>query len=149
SLTHDLRSEEFHPAMLKLAAISTAYRQENMSEFNRAVDDYRDWLKPQLPKQTTKAAAEHYYNNIKAFLHATIIYIFALVLAGGALMCFTAAPNLSESLRRSAFYLVLLAGAVHTFGLVFRMILEGRPPVTNLYSSALFIGWGAMLLGIA
>jgi cytochrome c-type biogenesis protein CcsB len=71
------------------------------------------------------------------------------VLAGGALMCFTATPNLSESLRRSAFYLVLLAGAVHTFGLVFRMILEGRPPVTNLYSSAVFIGWGAMLLGIA
>jgi ABC-type transport system involved in cytochrome c biogenesis permease subunit len=28
------------------------------------------------------------------------------------------------------------------------MVLEGRPPVTNLYSSAVFIGWGAMLLGI-
>jgi len=29
------------------------------------------------------------------------------------------------------------------------MHLEGRPPVTNLYSSALFIGWGAMVLGLA
>jgi ABC-type transport system involved in cytochrome c biogenesis permease subunit len=28
------------------------------------------------------------------------------------------------------------------------MWLEGRPPVTNLYSSALFVGWSAMLLGI-
>jgi ABC-type transport system involved in cytochrome c biogenesis permease subunit len=28
------------------------------------------------------------------------------------------------------------------------MYLEGRPPVTNLYSSAVFIGWGAVLLGI-
>ena len=26
------------------------------------------------------------------------------------------------------------------------MYIEGRPPVTNLYSSALFIGWGAVLL---
>jgi ABC-type transport system involved in cytochrome c biogenesis permease subunit len=26
------------------------------------------------------------------------------------------------------------------------MWLEGRPPVTNLYSSALFVGWGAVLL---
>jgi cytochrome c-type biogenesis protein CcsB len=43
---------------------------------------------------------------------------------------------------------VILAGCVHTFGLVFRMVLEGRPPVTNLYSSAIFIGWGAMILGI-
>ena len=58
------------------------------------------------------------------------------------------APNLSESLRRSAFYLVILAGLVHTFGLVFRMVLEGRPPVTNLYSSAIFIGWGTMVLGL-
>jgi cytochrome c-type biogenesis protein CcsB len=28
------------------------------------------------------------------------------------------------------------------------MVLEGRPPVTNLYSSAIFIGWGTMVLGL-
>jgi ABC-type transport system involved in cytochrome c biogenesis permease subunit len=28
------------------------------------------------------------------------------------------------------------------------MYLEGRPPVTNLYSSAIFVGWGAGVLGI-
>jgi cytochrome c-type biogenesis protein CcsB len=28
------------------------------------------------------------------------------------------------------------------------MVLEGRPPVTNLYSSAIFIGWGAVVLGM-
>jgi cytochrome c-type biogenesis protein CcsB len=60
----------------------------------------------------------------------------------------TLTPNLSESLRRSAFYLLILAGLVHTFGLVFRMALEGRPPVTNLYSSAIFIGWATMILGV-
>jgi ABC-type transport system involved in cytochrome c biogenesis permease subunit len=37
---------------------------------------------------------------------------------------------------------------VHTAGLIFRMYLEGRPPVTNLYSSAIFVGWGAVLLGV-
>ena len=36
------------------------------------------------------------FNDIKAFLHATIIYIFAFVLAGGALLTFGALPNLSE-----------------------------------------------------
>src|SRR5208282_5352011 len=66
----------------------------------------------------------------------------------GGLLTFTVAPNLSESLRRSAFYLVIVAGLVHTFGLIFRMALEGRPPVTNLYSSAIFIGWGTMVLGL-
>jgi ABC-type transport system involved in cytochrome c biogenesis permease subunit len=29
-----------------------------------------------------------------------------------------------------------------------RMVLQGRPPVTNLYSSAVFVGWVAVLLGI-
>src|SRR5437879_7917850 len=43
---------------------------------------------------------------------------------------------------------MILSGVVHTFGLGFRMYLEGRPPVTNLYSSAIFIGWGAMVLGL-
>jgi cytochrome c-type biogenesis protein CcsB len=28
------------------------------------------------------------------------------------------------------------------------MVLEGRPPVTNLYSSAIFIGWATMVLGL-
>jgi len=28
------------------------------------------------------------------------------------------------------------------------MYIEGRPPVTNLYSSAVFVGWGAVLLGL-
>jgi ABC-type transport system involved in cytochrome c biogenesis permease subunit len=59
-----------------------------------------------------------------------------------------AAPSLSETLRRSSVWLVWLAFVIHTTGLVYRMVLEGRPPVTNLYSSAIFIGWGAVLLGL-
>jgi ABC-type transport system involved in cytochrome c biogenesis permease subunit len=41
-----------------------------------------------------------------------------------------------------------LAFVIHTTGLIYRMVLEGRPPVTNLYSSAIFIGWGAVVLGL-
>src|ERR1043166_4579771 len=44
--------------------------------------------------------------------------------------------------------LILFAFLVHATGLIFRMWLEGRPPVTNLYSSAIFIGWGAVVLGL-
>ena len=137
-----LETARVHPAMLQFAAMATAYRQGKADAFNRALDDYRAWLAPNFAHELRKGAAEFYFNDVKAFLHATIIYIFAFMLAGGAILTFTVTPNLSESLRRSAFYLVILAGLVHTFGLVFRMALEGRPPVTNLYSSAIFIGWG-------
>ena len=76
------------------------------------------------------------------FLALMLIYLFAFIL--GCLSWF----NGSEALRRSSHYLVVLAWGIHTFGLIFRMVLEGRPPVTNLYSSAIFIGWGAVVLGL-
>ncbi|MGC4004506.1 MAG: cytochrome c biogenesis protein CcsA [Pirellulales bacterium] len=38
---------------------------------------------------------------------------------------------------------------LHTVALIFRIYLSGRPPVTNLYSSALFIGWGIVALALA
>jgi ABC-type transport system involved in cytochrome c biogenesis permease subunit len=37
---------------------------------------------------------------------------------------------------------------VHTGALITRMFLQGRPPVTNLYSTAIFIGWGCVILGL-
>ena len=137
-----------HPAVTNFAAIATAYRQHKPESFNQAVANYEAWLAPQFQKAIRKGRAEFYFNNVKPFLHAMIIYLFAFVLACSGLLTLTVAPTLSESLRRSAFYLVIVAGLVHTFGLIFRMALEGRPPVTNLYSSAIFIGWGTMVLGL-
>ena len=40
---------------------------------------------------------------------------------------------------------MLLAFVLHTVALILRMWISGRPPVTNLYSSAIFIGWGIVL----
>ncbi len=148
SLVASGHSGEWHPAVTNFAAMATAYGQQNADAFNRAVATYGEWLTPNFERELRKGRAEFYFNSVKPFLHAMIIYLFAFLLAWGALLTFTLAPNLSEALRRSAFYLVILAGLVHTFGLVFRMVLEGRPPVTNLYSSAIFIGWGAMVLGL-
>lgn len=148
SLLDSFRTGTVPAPMLMLAKMSDGYRHANAAMFNSALAEYTAYLKPLFPKQVRKAAAEFYYNDIKAFLHATIIYICAFVLAVTALLSLTVVPALSESLRRSALYLIILAGFVHTFGLVFRMVLEGRPPVTNLYSSAIFIGWGAMVGGI-
>jgi ABC-type transport system involved in cytochrome c biogenesis permease subunit len=79
---------------------------------------------------------------MEPFYNAMVIYVLA-----GLLACFFWF-NLAEVFRRSAVWLLYLAFAIHTIGLVYRMVLEGRPPVTNLYSSAIFIGWGACLLGL-
>ncbi len=143
-----IREREIFQPLGWLASAATAYHDGNPAEFNEAVTDYTQWLEQKLPVEMAKGRHEFFYNDLKAFLHAIIIYIFAFILTAGSLLTFGVFDQLSESLRRSAFYLIMLAGAVHTFGLVFRMVLEGRPPVTNLYSSAIFIGWGAMILGL-
>ncbi|HEV2455119.1 MAG TPA: cytochrome c biogenesis protein CcsA [Verrucomicrobiae bacterium] len=127
---------------LDYAAMVSAWRAGRPADFNQAVAHYRIWLADHFPSQARKAAQEFLFSTMEPFYKAMVIYVLALVLA----LC--SWVNLSEWLRRSAFYLIALAWVIHTFGLVFRMYLEGRPPVTNLYSSAIFIGWGAVILGM-
>ncbi|HMC27052.1 MAG TPA: cytochrome c biogenesis protein CcsA [Verrucomicrobiae bacterium] len=146
-ILESVRSGELSPVVDWFARMATAYRHKNAQEFNAAISEYNNWLNADYAKEKQKGRWEFFYNDSKLFLHAMIIYLMAFLLAGGSLLASSLSPNVSESLRRSAFYLMILAGLVHTSGLVFRMVLEGRPPVTNLYSSAIFIGWGAMVLG--
>jgi len=148
SLLGSIQTGEINPVVNFYARMATGYAHGNATDFNAALSEYRSWLQPGFTREVGKGRAEFYFNQIKLFLHATIIYIIAFVLACGALLTFGVSPNLSESLRRSAFWLIALAFVVHTFALIFRMVLEGRPPVTNLYSSAIFIGWGACALGL-
>jgi ABC-type transport system involved in cytochrome c biogenesis permease subunit len=143
-----IQGRALHPVVGNYAQMADSYAQGRAADFNRSVADYQSWLGRQFSREAAKARSEYYFNQIKVFLHATIIYLFAFVLAGGALLTYGVLPGLSESLRRSAFYLIALAFVVHSFGLIYRMVLEGRPPVTNLYSSAIFIGWGACALGL-
>ena len=148
SLMASARSGEINPAAVRYAAMCTAYRQNQPAEFNRAVDDYRDWLGQRLAPEVRKGESEFFYNQFQAFYKALGIYVFAFLLGCAALVAYGLWPNLSELLRRSAYWLIALAFVLHTFGLIFRMVLEHRPPVTNLYSSAIFIGWGAVILGL-
>jgi ABC-type transport system involved in cytochrome c biogenesis permease subunit len=142
SLLESLRSGEVHPAVSFYATMASAYGQNKVAEFNQAVSSYRAWLSQKLQPELKKGRWEHFFNGLMPFYRAMLIYIVAFIL--GCIFWF----NWSEALRRSALYLLLLAFGIHTFGLIFRMVLEGRPPVTNLYSSAVFIGWGAVLLGL-
>lgn len=148
ALLDSVRDRQIYPPLTYFATMASGYAQHQPETFNHAVEGYQAWLGQQFAPELKKGRLEFFYNTSNAFLHAMIIYIFAFVLGGAALLAYALAPGLSESLRRSAFYLIILAGIVHTFGLLFRMYLEGRPPVTNLYSSAIFIGWGAMILGL-
>jgi ABC-type transport system involved in cytochrome c biogenesis permease subunit len=136
------RGEPMPWAVPAYAKMAQAYREGRAEDFNKAVAEYRGALLPKFAPELRKASREYFFNHLQAFMKAIYVYVVAFLLA-----CFSWF-NMSESLRRAAAGLVILGFVVHTAGLVFRMVLENRPPVTNLYSSAIFVGWGAVVLGI-
>jgi len=129
-------------AMHDYAKMAGALAADQPDAFNAALHDYRSLLVPTQAKALAKTRAEVFFNQMEPFYKAMVIYVLAGLLAIFSWF------NLSEILRRSAVWLTGLAFVIHTTGLIYRMVLEGRPPVTNLYSSAIFIGWGAVVLGL-
>ncbi len=143
ALLETLRSGQMHPAASNYAAMADAYLGNNPAQFNQALANYRAWMQDnELYPALKKGGQEFFFNQIEPFYKSLVIYVAALLLG-----CFFWI-NLSEPVRRTGFALLVLAFVIHSLGLGFRMYLEGRPPVTNLYSSAIFIGWGACLFGI-
>ena len=141
-LLNAAKGEKISPAIPAFATMADAFKKGDVASFNDALADYRASLVPNLSGALHKARAEVFFNQMQPFYAALIIYVLAGLL--GVCSWF----NLSETLRRSAVWLIGLAFVIHTTGLIYRMVLEGRPPVTNLYSSAIFIGWGAVVLGL-
>jgi ABC-type transport system involved in cytochrome c biogenesis permease subunit len=142
SLILFLSDGKMHPAVKAWATMTTAYAANDPATFNQTLDKYAAELKQDIPRRVWKAKVESVFNQLQPFYSAMVIYVLIFILAAGSWLAWP------QTLGRYAFVLLLVTFAVHSFGLITRMYLEGRPPVTNLYSSAVFIGWGAVLLGI-
>jgi ABC-type transport system involved in cytochrome c biogenesis permease subunit len=96
-----------------------------------------------------RSRAELFYNRFAPFYQCTGLYVLAFVLAVVGLGCQAAdSPAWGAALRRSAFAITAGTLVLHTVALFARMFIMDRPGVfvTNLYSSAIFIGWGCVAL---
>jgi ABC-type transport system involved in cytochrome c biogenesis permease subunit len=131
-----------NPAFMKFTEILRAYHENQPADFNKAVADYQGYLGTVVPKNVDRAGVEVFFNRIAPFYHLMVFYVLAFVLV---LLSFLFA---GEPLRRAAFAVLVLTVNQHTGGLIFRMYLQGRPPVTTLYSSAIFIAWGGVILAL-
>ncbi|MDP3542669.1 MAG: cytochrome c biogenesis protein CcsA [Elusimicrobiota bacterium] len=133
---------EPHPSLASFAIMGRAYRAGDAAAFNAALSEHTTWLAQYRPAAARAARSEALFNKISPFTTGMALYILALLLifAGWA----TRRPEVDSAARALAW-----AGfAVHTAGLFAHSVLQGRPPVTNLYSSAVFVGWAAVALGL-
>jgi cytochrome c-type biogenesis protein CcsB len=88
-------------------------------------------------------AREVLYNRVKPFRLAWILYLF------GFLGLAASFPLASRAASRAGFALVAAAFVLQGYGMLLRMLISGRPPVTNMYESVVFVSWGAVLFALA
>jgi len=133
---------EADPVLQGWARLSAAYASQDAGAFDGAVASVAEFVTAAQPEALRQAGHELVFNRAQPFYAGMVIYVLAL------LVLFVSWLWKPDLLQPAAFGLLTAGALVHTAGLVSRVVLQGRPPVTNLYSSAVFVGWGAVLLGI-
>jgi ABC-type transport system involved in cytochrome c biogenesis permease subunit len=136
------RSGDTNPGLLAFTTAMDAWRKQDQAAFTRACEDYLARVRTELPGVWKRLNWETRFNAFEPFVRGMALYVLAgvLVLLGWLL------PRFRGVLLRSGLWVMAIALLIHTVGLVLRVYIQGRPPVTNLYSSAVFVGWAAVLL---
>ncbi len=125
-----------------------AYRERKPEEFNRLLATLDGLNRSALtPRQRFQVGLESYLNRTSLYYKCIGLYVVVFLLTLAGIGTHLVNPGVAEGFRRGAFGVLLLTCLVHTATLFARMYLMDRPLVfvTNLYSSAVFIGWAAVI----
>ncbi len=136
---------QINPYAMAYAKLAVAYQKGDHSGFNQVVEQLTEDFSQVAPYQKhdfKNIGPEFQFNATQPFVTCMVLYLIALILV---LISWLIWP---EPLRKSAMGIALVALLLHTGGLLIRIWIQGRPPVTNLYSSAIFISWGAVGCGL-
>lgn len=137
-------NDDSHPLADVWFGMLSAYLKEDVRQFNKSVKEYRGFLAEKMPDELSAVSFESFFNRLEPFNKCMHMYITVFALAVIGWIPF----GWSKELRKAAFGLAVATLVLHTSALVMRMMIQGRPPVTNLYSSAVFIGWGCVVVGL-
>ena len=136
------------PAYKLWSDMLTAYRERKPDEFNRLLATFDGLNRAALtPRQRFQVGLETYLNRTSLYYKCIGLYVVVFLLTLAGIGTHLVNPGVAEGFRRGAFGVLLLTCLVHTATLFARMYLMDRPLVfvTNLYSSAVFIGWAAVI----
>ncbi len=128
------------PHSLELyARLLLARRQGDADAFNKHLAALHKLMPDDV---NSKTSAEFTYNSVQPFLLAMAMYVFVFILVAVSWM------NWRRALTAAAFRVLVFGFVLHTIGIIWRSWLHGYLPVTNLYGTAIIVGWGAILFGI-
>ena len=147
------RSARPHPSVAFYTSMMDAWHERDARRFENAAEMYQQLLRRDMPGVMRRMDLEVLFNRASPFTGATAVYLLALLTLCGSFLARGVGQAGSggrwpERLRVSAVVLLVAAAIVHTAAIAVRIYLQDRPPVTNLYSSAVFVGWASVLVGL-
>jgi cytochrome c-type biogenesis protein CcsB len=87
-------------------------------------------------------AREVHYNRFKPFRSAWVLYLF------GFLLLLASFPLQARAVTWAGNAAILTGFGLHAYGMALRVMISGRPPVTNMYESVIWVAWGAMAFAL-
>src|SRR5437762_8198466 len=123
-----------------------AYAQGDMFNFSSAARQLRENLRglsPSIYPQERQLRLEYFYNHFEGFYRAIWCYGIALVILLAAHF-----RKRGRALQLLGVGAALLCLAFHAAGIIMRCRIAGRPPVTNMYESIIWVSFAVSLFGM-
>ena len=146
ALSTDFSNTQSRQLIILWNNMATSFSQGNDIEFNLSAHQYlnimHDALSKEDLKKVEKFPLELFYQQNSPFTWSIMFYIFAFIFF---VVSFTSAKPLWYYLGLAS----VIGGFIpHAMGLVMRIIIMARPPVSSLYETFIFVGIIAVFLGL-
>ncbi|MCB0357744.1 MAG: cytochrome c biogenesis protein CcsA, partial [Bdellovibrionales bacterium] len=114
-------------------------------ELQQAVDDFKDFARAQDPEaygSEDLVKAEVHLKDFHPFQWAWMAYLLATILAA---MAFVSHKKWAQT---GAWIFMILGLVLHTYGMSLRVYIIGRPPVSNMYETVIWVPWGTVVFAM-
>jgi cytochrome c-type biogenesis protein CcsB len=138
-------SEEQKLRFALIAAGFTSADESVRAKLPEYINKFHELAKannPEVYPSDRAMALETHFNSLRPFRWAWIFSLVASILLGFALY----SPN--RALYMSGMGLFVLSFLIQGYGFGLRSWIAGRPPVTNMYESVIWVAFGCMLFGL-
>src|SRR5258706_4915497 len=137
---------QISPAFAELTKMMRAYTQADTFNFSSAARQLQDNLRelsPSIYPQKRQLQLEYFYNHFEGFYRAIWCYGIALVILVAAHL-----RKRGRALQNVGVAVALLGLAFHAAGIAMRCMIAGRPPVTNMYESIIWVSFAVSFFGM-
>src|SRR6266516_2839581 len=141
-----LAQAQFAPIQTQLQTLATSYAQGDGFNFSHAASQLRENLRglsPSIYPQERQLRLEYFYNHFEGFYRAIWCYGIALVILVAAHL-----GKRGRALQNVGVAVALLGLAFHAAGIAMRCMIAGRPPVTNMYESIIWVSFAVSFFGM-